>query len=225
LEQFVNIASHDLQEPLRTISSFMQLLRQRYAGQLDDKADTFINYAVEGTIHMQKLINDLLAFSRVGGGELRVEPIDLQSVLDNMLLNLKAAIEENQAEIIIDNLPVIYADEAQVAQLLQNLIANSLKFRGEEAPRIRIFSERKKNEIVICVRDNGIGIDPQHVDRIFLIFQRLHRRGVYPGTGIGLAICKKIVERHGGRIWVESTTDQGSLFCFTLPEKKDNDNE
>lgn len=220
LEQFVNIASHDLQEPLRTISSFMQLLKRRYSGKLDEKADTFIDFAVEGTSHMQKLINDLLAFSRLGGGELLVRPIALQSVVDNLRLSLKTALEEGQAEIITGNLPIVHADEGQITHLLQNLITNAVKFRGEDLPRIYIFSEQTENETVICVRDNGIGIDPQHVERIFLIFQRLHRRGEYTGTGIGLAISKKIVERHGGRIWVESVPGQGTTFCFSLPREK-----
>ena len=218
LQQFANITSHDLQEPLRTISSFLQLLSRRYADKLDEKANTFINYAVEGASHMQQQLHDLLAFSRVGGGNLRLQPVDLRTVVDDLLLNLKAAIEENGAEIHIDTLPVVQADKAQLNHLLQNLLANALKFRSATPPRIHIFSQREKDRWVVCIRDNGIGIDPQHADRIFLIFQRLHRRGEYEGTGVGLAICKKIVERHGGRIWVESEAGQGSLFCFTLPD-------
>lgn len=218
LEQFVNIASHDLQEPLRTISSFIQLLRRRYEGKIDEKADSYINFAVESTTHMQKLINDLLAFSRLGGGKLNLRPVRLRSVVESLLVSLKVIIEESQAVITIGDLPVVQADEGQIKHLLQNLIANAIKFRGEEHPELHIYSERKDNETVICVQDNGIGIDPIHSEKIFLIFQRLHRRGEYTGTGIGLAICKKIVERHGGRIWVDSGSGRGATFCFTLPE-------
>ncbi len=218
LQQFANIISHDLQEPLRTISSFLQLISRRYGGSLDEKAKTFINLAVEGASHMQQQLRDLLAFSRVGGGQLRLQPVSLGTIIDELLLNLKTAIEENQAEIHVDPLPVVLADKTQLNHLLQNLLANALKYRGEEPPRIHIFSRREKNDWVVCVRDNGIGIDPRHADRIFLIFQRLHRRSEYEGTGVGLAICKRIVERHGGRIWVQSEQTGGSLFCFTLPD-------
>jgi len=219
LEQFVNIASHDLQEPLRTISSFVQLIRRRYQDKLDEKAVSFMNFIVEGTSQMQHLINDLLAFSRVGGGELSIRPIALSETIDKVLRQLKFVLDENQAEVTVDDLPVIHGDEAQITLLFQNLIANAIKFRTDEAPRIHIYAELLGNEILLCIRDNGIGIDLQHADRIFLVFQRLHRREQYPGTGIGLAICKKIVERHGGRIWVESELGRGSTFCFTLPGK------
>jgi len=218
LQQFANIISHDLQEPLRTISSFLQLISRRYAGTLDEKANTFINLAVEGASHMQQQLRDLLAFSRVGGGQLRRQNVSLGTVIDELMLNLKTVIDENKAEIRVDPLPVVHADRTQLNHLLQNLLANALKFRGEEPPRIHIFSRREKDDWVVCVRDNGIGIDPRHADRIFLIFQRLHRRSEYEGTGVGLAICKKIVERHGGRIWVQSEQTGGSLFCFTLPD-------
>lgn len=217
LQQFANIISHDLQEPLRTISSFLQLLSRRYADRLDDKATTFINQAVEGSAHMQQQLQDLLAFSRLGGGRLRLQPVSLNELVDGLLMNLKAAIEESRAEIQVDMLPEVHADKAQLNHLLQNLLTNALKFRSSEPPRIHIFSRRRGDEWIVCVRDNGIGIDPQHADRIFLIFQRLHRRGAYEGTGVGLAICKKIAERHGGRIWVESEPGRGALFCFTLP--------
>lgn len=217
LEQFVNIASHDLQEPLRTISSFVQLLKKRYRGQLDDKADTFIDFVIDGAAQMQRLINDLLAFSRVGGGELTVKPIAVQSLLDKLLISIRTTIEENEAEIIIDNMPIIHGDESQITLLMQNLISNAIKFRKVETPRLHIFAEQLDNDMKICVRDNGIGIDPQYADQVFLIFHRLHRREEFSGTGIGLAICKKIVERHGGRIWVESQQGKGSTFCFTLP--------
>lgn len=218
LQQFANIISHDLQEPLRTISSFLQLISRRYADRLDEKGKTFINYAVEGASHMQQQLRDLLAFSRVGGGNLRLQPVALRTLVDDLIINLKTAIEENRAEIQIDALPVVHADKTQLNHLLQNLLANALKFRGEAPPRIHIFSRREKDDWVVCVRDNGIGIDPQHADRIFLIFQRLHRRNEYQGTGVGLAICRKIVERHGGRIWVQSEPARGSLFCFSLPD-------
>ena len=217
LQQYAYIISHDLQEPLRTVSSFMQLLRRRYQGQLDAKADTFINFAVEATAHMQRLLTDLLLFSRVGGGELRLEKVPLETVLKKNLLHLRNAIEESGARIEYETLPVVLGDEMQLTNLLQNLISNALKFRGELSPRIHVSSKREDDEWIICVRDNGIGIDPQFAERIFLIFQRLHRRDDYSGTGIGLAICKKVVERHGGRIWVESALGRGAAFYFSLP--------
>ncbi|MGW8161601.1 MAG: PAS domain S-box protein, partial [Desulfobulbales bacterium] len=217
LQQFANIISHDLQEPLRSVSSFVQLLGRRYQGRLDGKADTFINYAVEGTVHMQRLLNDLLLFSKVGGGELRIQKLPLESVLKKTLVHLKTLLEQSGGEVHNDTLPAVDADEMQLTHLFQNLIANALKFRGKEPPRVHISPQRKDNEWVICVRDNGIGIDPQYAERIFLIFQRLHPRGEFDGTGIGLAICKKIVERHGGRIWVESAPGRGAAFYFSLP--------
>jgi len=221
LQQYAYIISHDLQEPLRTVSSFVQLLRRRYQGKLDDKADTFINYAVEGTIQMQKLLQDLLKFSRVGGGQLHLKPVSLQSIVEKCLFQLKHSIEESGAEIQIEHLPVVVADELQLNHLFLNLIGNALKFRTEKAPRIRISAKDGHAEWTICVRDNGIGITPQFADRIFLLFQRLHRKEEYPGTGLGLAICKKVVERHGGRIWVESEPGNGSAFYFSLPERKE----
>lgn len=217
LQQYAYIISHDLQEPLRTVSSFVQLLSRRYRGKLDAKADTFINFAVEGAAHMQRLLTDLLLFSRVGGGELRMERVSLDSVLEKALLHLMSAIEESGAQVESESLPVVLADEIQLHTLLQNLVSNALKFRGENPPRIHVSSQREANEWIICVRDNGIGLDPRFADRIFLIFQRLHRRNEYSGTGIGLAICKKVVERHGGRIWVESTPGEGAAFKFSLP--------
>jgi light-regulated signal transduction histidine kinase (bacteriophytochrome) len=217
LQQYAYIISHDLQEPLRTVSSFVQLLRRRYQGRLDAKADTFINFAVEATAHMQRLLTDLLLFSRVGGGELHLEKVPLATVLEKNLLHLRKAIEESGAQIEDESLPVVLGDEMQLTNLLQNLISNALKFRGELPPRIHVSSKREADEWIICVRDNGIGIDPQFAERIFLIFQRLHRRDDYSGTGIGLAICKKVVERHGGRIWVESALGRGAAFYFSLP--------
>ncbi|MCK9294289.1 MAG: PAS domain S-box protein [Desulfobulbaceae bacterium] len=225
LQQFAYIASHDLQEPLRTVAGFVQLLSRRYGGRLDEKADSFIAYAVDGTTYMQKLLNDLLAYSRVGGGELQPHSLALKTCVDRAAMNLKKAIDENGAVIECLNLPIVYADEIQMVQLLQNLIGNAIKFRGPEAPHIQISAEPREREWVICVRDNGIGIDPKHYDRIFLMFKRLHRRGEYPGTGIGLAVCKKIVERHGGRMWIEQALPHGTSFYIALPAGGNGRNE
>ncbi len=221
LQQFAHIASHDLQGPLHNVAGFLQLLERRYRGRLDEKADTYINYAVEGTTYMQRLLVDLLAFSRVGGGKLNLQPVDLGGVVGRIVFNLQKAIADQRGEVVIDPaLPVAVADESQLLHLLQNLIANALKFHGEESPRVEVFAESRDGEWHICVRDNGIGIDPCNAERIFLLFQRLHKREEYGGTGIGLAICKKIAERHGGRIWVESQPGQGATFCFSLPERR-----
>lgn len=217
LQQFASIISHDLQEPLRTVSGFVQLLKHRYQPQLDGKAEMYINAITDGTIHMHELLNDLLAFARVGGGELDFQPVDLQSVLDRVLQSLGSKIAENKAEVNISSLPTVVADEMQMFQLFQNLMANALKFRGEENPTLDVTAEQIDNEWIVCVRDNGIGIDPEYASRIFLVFQRLHRRDEYEGTGIGLAICQKIIERHRGRIWVESAPYKGSSFYFSLP--------
>lgn len=217
LQQFANIISHDLQEPLRTISSFIQLLANRYQGQLDDKADQYIDFILDGTGHMKNLLQDLLAFARLGGGQLRLQPLDLHSILDTVLQSLATKISENQAEIRWRDLPEVFADETQIQHLFQNLVANGIKFRGKENPVLKIGAERRNGEWIISVKDNGIGINPKYADRIFIIFQRLHRRGEYEGTGMGLAICKKIVERHKGRIWVESEPGKGANFYFSLP--------
>jgi PAS domain S-box-containing protein len=217
LEQFAYVASHDLQEPLRMVSSYMQLLARRYKGKLDSDADEFIGFAVDGAVRMQALILDLLAFSRVGTRGSAFAPVDMQLVLDKTLANLRLAIAESGAQITQDPLPTLNADSMQIGQLLQNLIGNALKFRGERTPEIHIGATRHGTEWHFTVRDNGIGIDPQYKERIFIIFQRLHRKEEYPGTGIGLAICKKIVERHGGRIWLDSVPGQGATFHFTLP--------
>jgi PAS domain S-box-containing protein len=216
LEQFAYVASHDLQEPLRMVASYVQLLSRRYKGKLDADADEFIHYAVDGANRMQALIQDLLAYSRVGTRGKEPQPVALEKCAARALSHLRLAQEEAGAEIKVEPLPWVKGDETQLAQLLQNLVGNALKFRGERSPRIRVSATREDDTVTVSVEDNGIGIEPQYYERIFAIFQRLHGKEEYPGTGIGLSICKKIVERHGGRIWVESTPGQGSTFRFTL---------
>ncbi|HEX7765262.1 MAG TPA: ATP-binding protein, partial [Nitrospira sp.] len=217
LQQFAYVASHDLQEPLRMIASYTQLLARRYKGKLDSDADDFIGYAVDGANRMQKLINDLLAYSRVTTQGKVFEQVDCNQILEDVLSNLRIAIEENRAVVTHDALPVVTADGGQLGQLFQNLIGNAIKFHGKEPPRVHVSVELRNNEWQFSVLDNGIGVDPQYAERIFVIFQRLHNREEYPGTGIGLAVCKKIVERHGGRIWMQSPIGRGSIFYFTLP--------
>jgi light-regulated signal transduction histidine kinase (bacteriophytochrome) len=217
LERFAYVASHDLQEPLRMVASYTQLLQRRYAGRLDADADEFIGYAVDGAHRMQRLIRDLLEYSRVGTHGKAPAPIDAGAALDNALANLHGAITEGGIQVERGPLPVVAADETQLAQLFQNLIGNAIKFRQGDAPRVSVSAQRVGPEWQFTVADNGIGIEPQYGERIFVLFQRLHTREEYPGTGIGLAICKKIVERHGGRIWVESEAGNGSTFRFTLP--------
>ena len=268
LEEFAYIASHDLQEPLRMVASYTQLLARRYKGKLDSDADEFIAYAVDGATRMKALINDLLSYSRVGTKGKDFEPTDCEAVFDRTLDNLQKAVEESGAKLTHDSLPTVMADDMQLGQLFQNLIGNAVKFQSEEPPSIHMSCERIEESAipgpdlitsdtvkvreawrnsrsksitakpsraragrnrqsamnkgwVFSVRDNGIGIDPEFTGRIFIIFQRLHKRGEYPGTGIGLAICKKIVERHGGRIWVESQSGKGSTFYFTIPRREE----
>jgi light-regulated signal transduction histidine kinase (bacteriophytochrome) len=219
LEQFAYVASHDLQEPLRMISSYVQLLSRRYRGKLDTDADEFIAYAVEGTKRMQQLINDLLAYSRVGTRGRTPEPTDFEQVFSEAMANLKIAVEESEAVVTHDKLPTEVADKMQMVQLFQNLIGNAIKFKGHDSPRIHVSARPAGEEWIFSVQDNGIGIDPQFFDRIFTIFQRLHGRNEYPGTGIGLTVSKKIVERHGGRIWLHSEPGKGTTFYFTISRK------
>lgn len=217
LQQFAYVASHDLQEPLRMVASYTQLLARRYKGKLDSDADEFIGYAVDGASRMQRLINDLLDYSRVTSQGKVFEWVDCNGVLEEVLSNLRVAVEESRAVVTHDPLPTVRADGRQLGQLFQNLISNAIKFCGEEPPNVHVSAERRPGEWRFSVRDHGIGVDPQYAERIFVIFQRLHNREEYPGTGIGLAICKKIVERHGGRIWVVSQPGQEATFYFTLP--------
>jgi signal transduction histidine kinase len=217
LEQFAYIASHDLQEPLRMVSSYLQLLERRYQDQLDETGHEFIDFAVNGVVRMKQLITDLLAFSRVGTYSQEPAPTSSEQVLEQVLCDLQMMIEDNRATVTHDPLPTVMADPTQLAQLFQNLIGNSIKFRSEQPPHIHVGAKERDDNWEFSIRDNGIGIDPQYVDRIFVIFERLHGIGDYPGTGIGLAICKKIVEQHGGRIWVESKAGAGATFYFTLP--------
>lgn len=220
LEQFVYVSSHDLQEPLRKIASYTQLLEERYKGKLDGDADKFINYVVDGAVRMQTLIKDLLAYSRVGREELSLEQTNFNALMKQTLEDMEASIRESGAEVMHDPLPSLMANPSQINHLLQNLISNAIKFRSKEPPRIHVSAEKKNGEWVFSIRDNGIGIEPQYAERIFIIFQKLHSRGEYPGNGIGLAVCKKIVERHGGRIWVDSQIGCGAAFFFTIPENK-----
>jgi len=221
LEQFAYVASHDLQEPLRMVASFTQLLAKRYQGKLDKDADEFIAYIVAGAERMQVLINDLLTYSRVDTRGESFEPIDSEAAFDQAIANLRVAIEEGEAVITHDPLPPLIADNSQIVQLFQNLLGNAIKFHGKEPPRIHVSARQENNEWVFSFRDNGIGIAPEYFDRVFVIFQRLHSREEYPGTGTGLAICKRIVDRHGGRIWVESELNKGSTFYFAIPPAGD----
>jgi signal transduction histidine kinase len=219
LEQFAYVASHDLQEPLRKVASFCQLLERRYKGQLDERADQYIDFAVDGAKRMQQLINDLLAFSRVGRLSTSVGSVDLDASLASALRNLATSVEESGAQVTSDPLPTIEGDATLLTQLLQNLVGNAIKFRGDEPPKIHVSARRvDDDEWELACSDNGIGIEPQYAERIFVIFQRLHPRDEYAGTGIGLAMCKKIVEYHGGRIWLDPGSSTGTTIRWTLPE-------
>ncbi|MGX2039278.1 sensor histidine kinase [Methylocaldum sp. MU1018] len=217
LQEFAYVASHDLQEPLRAVAGCVEIIRRRYQGKLDARADQVITHTVEGAARMQNLINDLLAYSRIGSRDHPFEPTDCREILNAALANLAVPIGESGATVTHDDLPTILADSGQLLQLFQNLISNAVKFRGDRPPSIHIGAKKQNGEWVFSARDNGIGIDPLYFERIFRIFQRLHARNDYPGTGIGLAICKRVVERHGGRIWVESELGRGATFFFTFP--------
>jgi PAS domain S-box-containing protein len=221
LRQFASVASHDLQEPLRMVAGYTRLLAQRYSGQLDEEADQFIGYAVEGVSRMQHLIEDLLSYSRVQTHGHKFEPVNTAEPFEWALANLESLVEETGAKITYDELPTLSADPTQLGQLFQNLLSNALKFRDHDAVRVHVGVEKRPDEWIFTVRDNGIGLDPQYGSKIFDIFQRLHPHDEYEGTGIGLAICKRIVERHGGRIWVESMPGEGATFSFALPDSSD----
>jgi light-regulated signal transduction histidine kinase (bacteriophytochrome) len=218
LEQFAYVASHDLHEPLRKVASFTKLLAQHCQGRLDTQSEKYMAYIVDGATRMQQMIQDLLTYSRAGREENTLEPISMEAVLKETLVTLDPVIQESGAAISYNSLPTVLAQPAQIRQLLQNLLSNALKFRGDKPPRVHVSAKQQDQGWVFAVRDNGIGLDSQYADRIFVLFQRLHGVGTYPGTGIGLALCKKIVERHGGHIWVESQPGHGATFFFTLPQ-------
>ncbi len=220
LQQFAYVASHDLTEPLRMITSYLELLLSRAREKMGEEEHEFIGYALDGARRLQVLIEDLLAYARVDTQARPLEPTDCERVLDTVLANLKLAISESQTVIEREPLPTVLGDTIQLTQVFQNLLGNAIKFHGSASPKISIGARRNNDEWVFFVKDNGIGVDPKNLDRIFVLFQRLHTRREYPGTGMGLAICKKIVERHGGRIWAESKPGQGTTFFFTLPAMK-----
>ena len=222
LKEFAYVVSHDLKEPLQVIKGFLMLFEKRYKDKLDEKANEIIRFTVDGAKRMQELIKDLLEYSQVGTKGKEFNPADCSLILNKAISNLKVSIEESGAVVTHDTLPTVTADAIQLSRLFQNLIGNAIKFHGSEAPMVHISTERKGDEWLFSVRDNGIGIDPKFADRIFAVFQRLHSSDEYPGTGIGLAICKKIVEHHGGRIWVESEPGKGATFYFTIPERQAN---
>ncbi|MEV4106834.1 ATP-binding protein [Nonomuraea sp. NPDC049695] len=224
LEQFAYVASHDLQEPLRKVASFTQMLEQRYGSQLDDRAKQYMHYSVDGAKRMQLLINDLLDFSRVGRITGEKSVVESGAALDAALENLSGTIEDTEATVTRDELPKVRGNRMQLTQLFQNLIENAVKFRSEAAPRVHIGVSRSGDMWEFSCADNGIGVEPKYADRIFLIFQRLHPRDVYPGTGIGLALCRKIVEYHGGQLWLDGSAEsQGATFRWTLPAAGDDD--
>jgi light-regulated signal transduction histidine kinase (bacteriophytochrome) len=217
LRQFAYITSHDMQEPLRTIASFTQLLERRYKNRLDDDADEFMDYIVEASIRMKQMILDLLEYSKIGRNEKEFHAVDMEEVLNDIIINLHDLIERTDAEITHDPLPIVIGERDNLFRVLQNLIGNAIKFRKPDEPsKVYISAKYKKDKYIFSVQDNGIGIEKQYMERIFTIFQRLHTKDKYEGTGIGLSIVKRIIERHGGRIWVESEPGVGSTFYFTL---------
>ncbi len=217
LEQLTCVTSHELQEPLHMVARCVNLLQRRYKDKIDSHTEKIIGYALDGASRMQRLINDLLVYSRVDSEGKDFAPNNCEAIFDRALANLKAMVEESGAVVSHDALPTVMGDDSQLTQLFQNLIGNAIKFHGEEPPGVHVSAQKKENEWLLSVQDNGIGIDPEHSERVFMIFQRLHTEADYPGTGIGLSICKKIVERHGGRIWVDSEPGKGSTFYFTIP--------
>ncbi|MEO0685762.1 MAG: ATP-binding protein, partial [Cyanobacteria bacterium J06649_11] len=219
LKKFAYVASHDLQEPLNQVANYVQLIEMRYQNALDEDANEFIGYVVGGVSLMQTLIDDVLAYSKVDMQNIEFAPISAEKALEKALNNLSTRIEQTAAKITHDELPTVMADSTQIMQLFQNLIGNAIKFRSEKQPEIHISVSRSEEEWLFSVSDNGIGIEPRFSDRIFVIFQRLHTRDEYPGTGMGLAICKKIAECHRGNIWVESQLGEGATFNFTIPLK------
>jgi signal transduction histidine kinase len=223
LEQFAYVASHDLQEPLRKVASFCQLLQRRYGGRLDAKADEYIEHAVDGAKRMQALINDLLAFSRVGRASQRREPVACAVLLGQAWSNLATEVRRTRAAIEVGDLPTVMGEATLLTAVWQNLLSNALKFRGEQPPRIQVSARRDGETWLFSFTDNGIGIEPDYADRIFVIFQRLHDKAAYPGTGIGLAMVRKIIEYHGGRVWLDTTVTRGARFCFTLPTLAENE--
>jgi len=222
LEQFAYVSSHDLKEPLRMITSFLQLLQRRYADDLDEDANDFINYAVEGAKRLDMMINDLLKYSRIGSKEREFKYVYSEKIVETVLTNLKTLINNKNAIVTYDSLPIIYANEYQMIQLFQNLISNAIKYNNN-IPKVHISVVKKDKEYVFSIKDNGIGIDEDHLERIFTIFQRLHTREQYDGTGIGLAISLRILQQHGGKIWAESKPGKGSTFNFSIPIKTNNE--
>ncbi|QLK26866.1 ATP-binding protein [Natrinema zhouii] len=221
LEQFAYAASHDLQEPLRMVSSYLELIERRYGDELDEDGEEFLDYAIDGSERMKEMIEGLLEYSRVDTQGEPFEPVDLDEVLANVRKDLELQIEETQTTIETDELPRVEGDESQLRQLFQNLLSNAIEYTGDEAPRIDVSAERDTEEWIISVRDNGIGIDPEDQDRVFEVFQRLHSQEEHSGTGIGLALCKRIVERHGGEIRIDSAPGEGTTFTFSLPAVPD----
>jgi chemotaxis family two-component system sensor kinase Cph1 len=225
LEQFAHVSSHDLKEPLRMITSFLQLLQRRYADKLDEDANDFINFAVEGAKRLNLMINDLLEYSRIGSNEIEFEYLQGEKILEIVLIELEPLIDDNHAIVTYDPLPLIYANEQMMIQLFQNIIGNAIKYHGKIAPVIHISADKIRDEYVFAIKDNGIGIDKKHIGRIFTIFQRLHSREEYEGTGIGLAISQRILQKHHGIIWAESELEKGTTFYFSIPDYKDTNYE